>query len=119
MGKIVFGIQTLIQQASAFWWCWTCAGCSGTTSMEEDFILPAVMLTMSGLGQSLCHQISSVCPAGDLWEMCSFQSIASRAKAVVGEYSFGVAGFPFVLPSLYSCASLNIRRTYCGVSFLT
>lgn len=114
MGKIVFGVQALIQQASAFWWC-----CSGTASMEEDFILPVVMITMSGLGQSLYHQISSVCPARDLWEMCSFQSTAFRAKAVVGEYSLGVAGFLFVLPFLHSCASLDIRRTYCGVSFVT
>ena len=89
--------------------------------MEEDFTLAAGMLNTSGLGQSLCHQtFISVCRDRELWEMCSFQSTAFRAKAVVGGYFFGVAGFLFVFPFPHSCASLDIsRRTYCGVSFVT
>lgn len=48
------------------------------------------------------------------------QSTVFRAKAVVGGYFWGVAGFLFVLSFLQSCASLDInRRTYCGVSLVT
>jgi len=62
--------------------------------MEEGFILAAVMLSMSGLGQSLSHQIfTSVCLGRALWGMCSFPSAAFRAKAVLKDILLGLLVF--------------------------
>lgn len=49
--------------------------------VRRKTVLAAVMLGMSGLGLSLCHQIfTSVCPGRELWEMCYFspQSLGPR-----------------------------------------
>lgn len=77
--------------------------------MEEDFILAAVMLGMSRLGDSVCHQIFiCVCPGRQLQEMCSFQSTAFRANAEVKGALLGLlVSFLFALSPI-----LGISRRY-------
>lgn len=107
--NIVFDVQ-----ATAFRWCYTHAVCFCAPCEEEDFILAAVMLGMSGLGHPLIF--ICVCPGRQLWEMYSFQSTAFKDKAEVKHALLEL--LVFFLSSLSHTLGIS-RRTYYRVSFVT